>query len=147
VTDGRHQAVEREVILTNSAGLHLRPAKGFAEAARRFRSEVAVIKDGEKSDGRSVLSLLSLNAAHGSRLTVCCRGRDAEEACSELTEYLSNLPELHGEAPYTETGAHERFPEAVWPEGQPQGRPEGQPQGRPAERPQGRPGARSAGGR
>ncbi len=115
MTQGSRPVAERELALTNSAGLHLRPAKGFVELALRFHADVVVIKDEEQSDGRSVLSLLGLNAAQGSRLLVRCTGEDAHAACEELAEYLNKLPELHGE---TSRGAREgsgQFPEAVWP--------------------------------
>jgi len=113
---------EREVVLANAYGLHLRPAKGFVERAMDFEVEVAITKDGETVDGRSILSLTSLRAGKGCRLVIRCAGRDAEAACGVLAEYLERLPELPGEMPRDELESVERFPEAICPPDTPAGR-------------------------
>jgi len=118
----RKDLAEREIVLANAYGLHLRPAKGFVERARNFKSRVTVRKEGlaEEADGRSILSLLVLQAEKGSRLVIRCRGKDAAAACADLTDYLEHLPYLPGEAPPgvappPSPEGPERYPESYYP--------------------------------
>ncbi|MCA9265649.1 MAG: HPr family phosphocarrier protein, partial [Planctomycetales bacterium] len=50
----------------------------------QFESQVDVIKDGNRVDGKSILGVLTLVAEQGTDLTIEARGRDAEDALSAL---------------------------------------------------------------
>jgi phosphocarrier protein len=91
VSDG--PPVEREFMVQSELGLHARPAGLFVAAAGRFRSEVQVGRGSEWVSGRSVLSILSLAAAKGTRLRIRAVGPDAELA----VETLGRLLEAGGE--------------------------------------------------
>jgi phosphocarrier protein len=84
-------------------GLHARPAGRFVTLAGRFESEIQVARegtgDGEWVSGRSVLSLLSLGAARGTRLRVRARGSDAEEALAALGRLLEEPGEPGADLP------------------------------------------------
>jgi phosphocarrier protein len=82
------QRVEREYVVRSELGLHARPAGEFAGLAGRFEAEVEVSRGDEWVSGRSVLSLLSLAAAQGTRLRVRAVGPDAEEAVEALGRLL-----------------------------------------------------------
>ena len=82
------ETIEREFAIRNELGLHARPAGRFVALASRFTSEIAVSRDGEWVDGRSVLSLLSLAAGTGSSLRIRATGPDAAEAVEALGELL-----------------------------------------------------------
>jgi phosphocarrier protein HPr len=77
-------AREGTVALTNRAGLHLRPAQKFAEAASRFRSEVTVAVGDLTANGKSTLSLAGLAAECGASLRIRAEGDDAAEAVESL---------------------------------------------------------------
>jgi phosphocarrier protein len=91
VSDG--PPVEREFTVQSELGLHARPAGLFVTTAGRFRSEVQVGRGSEWVSGRSVLSILSLAAAKGTRLRIRAVGPDAELA----VETLGRLLEAGGE--------------------------------------------------
>jgi phosphotransferase system HPr (HPr) family protein len=80
--------LEKEITIVNRFGLHMRPAAIFARNARRFCSDVRVVKNGDDVDGKSVMSLLSLGAAPGTRLQLRIEGRDAKAAMSELEQLV-----------------------------------------------------------
>jgi phosphocarrier protein len=86
VSDG--PPVEREFTVQSELGLHARPAGLFVAAAGRFRSEVQVGRGSEWVSGRSVLSILSLAAAKGTRLRIRAVGPDAELAVETLGRLL-----------------------------------------------------------
>lgn len=80
--------VEQEFSVRGELGLHARPAGEFVSLASRFASEIAVGRAEEWVDGRSVLSLLSLAAAHGTNLRIRATGPDAAEAVAALGRLL-----------------------------------------------------------
>ncbi len=91
----RHGQVE----LTNELGLHLRAASRLVQLAQRFQSEVRVLCEGRRADGKSILDLMTLAAQRGSRLEIEARGADAEEAVAALQALMeSRFRECEGSA-------------------------------------------------
>ena len=82
--------VERDVEIVNRAGMHARPAAEFVKLAGRFRSEITVAKDGLSVNGKSIMGVLMLAAAQGSRLKVVAQGEDAEDAVRALEQLVSS---------------------------------------------------------
>jgi phosphocarrier protein len=81
---------EREFTVGYELGLHARPAGRFVAAAGRFLAEIQVGRGAEWVNGRSVLSLLSLAAGHGTRLRVRAVGEDAARAVDTLGRLIEN---------------------------------------------------------
>ena len=79
---------ERGVQVRNKLGMHARAAVKFVQTANTFRSEVKVVKDDQEANGKSIMGLLTLVAAHGVTMTVICDGDDAEAAVSALAELV-----------------------------------------------------------
>jgi phosphocarrier protein len=82
--------VEREVEIVNRLGLHARAAAKLVQTASGFRSRVALLKDGEEVDAKSILGLLLLAAAQGTRLQVVCDGPDQDEAIDAVTSLIAS---------------------------------------------------------
>jgi phosphocarrier protein HPr len=78
------------VVVSNPQGLHLRPAYLLAGAAEKFQSRVELIKDGERVDAKSILSIVGLGATAGTSLQVSAKGPDAEQATAALVELFRN---------------------------------------------------------
>lgn len=78
--------LEKEITVVNRFGLHMRPAAIFARNARRFQSDVRIVKNGNEVDGKSVMGLLSLSATQGANLRIQIQGRDAKTAMRELQQ-------------------------------------------------------------
>lgn len=74
----------REVTVGSPQGLHARPADLVAREARRWQSRIEFIGNSQRADGKSILDLLSLAAAEGTRLVIEATGPDAEEALSAI---------------------------------------------------------------
>jgi phosphocarrier protein len=74
----------RTFVLRNRLGLHCRAAAHLAETLRRHGCVVTVSNGDSSSDGRDILSLLSLAAGYGARLTFRVTGKDAPEAMHAL---------------------------------------------------------------
>jgi len=94
--------VEREVVLENTYGLHMRPAKKFLDLAQEFKADVRVSRADvpeEEVDGRSIMGLIGLTATRGTLLRIRCRGKDGEEAAGALSDLVRGFPELFDEKP------------------------------------------------
>ena len=79
----------RQVEITNSLGLHLRPAEKFVKLALRYQSDVRVHHNGNQFNGKSILDLTTLAAECGTRLDLEARGPDAEAAVEALADLVS----------------------------------------------------------
>jgi phosphotransferase system HPr (HPr) family protein len=74
----------REVVVSNSQGLHARPADAVAREARKWQSRIELVADSQRADGKSILELLTLAAESGTRLVVEATGPDAREALEAI---------------------------------------------------------------
>lgn len=83
------QQVSRTVVVTNPQGLHARPADLFVKTAVQFESQIEVIKDGERVDGKSILAILTLAAVAGTQLQIVATGPDADAALGALVELIA----------------------------------------------------------
>jgi phosphocarrier protein len=79
----------RQVEITNSLGLHLRPADKFVKLALRYQADVRVHYNGNQFNGKSILDLTTLAAERGTRLELEARGPDAEAAVEALADLVS----------------------------------------------------------
>lgn len=72
----------------NENGLHALPASRFVRLAEKFESDVEVIKEGVKVNGRSIMGILTLACEKGSKITLICNGKDEKSAFSALRKIL-----------------------------------------------------------
>jgi len=87
---------EREVEIVNRLGLHARAAAKLVHTSSRFDSQVWLVKDGEEVDAKSILGLLLLAAAQGSRVLVRCDGDDEGEALAAVSNLIEDGFEEEG---------------------------------------------------
>jgi len=60
----------RDVYVINELGLHARSAAKIAELAQTAKANVWIIKDGKEADASSIIDILSLACAKGSKITL-----------------------------------------------------------------------------
>ena len=80
--------ISREVTITNSIGLHARPATFFIQKANSYKCSVWVEKDERKVNAKSLLGVLSLGIAKGMTITLIADGQDEENAINGLVELV-----------------------------------------------------------
>jgi phosphocarrier protein HPr len=81
---------ERDVQVRNRLGMHARAAVRFVQIANGYRSEVKVVKDGQEANGKSIMGLLTLVAAHGVVMKLVCEGEDADQAVTALADLVAS---------------------------------------------------------
>ncbi len=79
---------EENVQVQNRLGLHARAAARFVHLANSFESRISVTKEGARVDGKSILGLLTLAAAKGTRLHLSADGPDEQKAIEELAKLV-----------------------------------------------------------
>ena len=79
---------KRDVKVRNRLGMHARAAVKFVQLANKFVADVRVLKDDNEANGKSIMGLLTLVAAHGMSMTLICEGDDAEVAVAALAELV-----------------------------------------------------------
>lgn len=83
--------VERRVEIVNPYGIHARPASELVKVAGRFKSEIAIGKDGVWVNGKSIMGVMTLAAEYGSAVTIRAEGDDAGKAVEALAQVLRKV--------------------------------------------------------
>ncbi len=81
---------ERQVVIQNEKGLHVRPATAFMQLASKYASKVQIIKGSQVVNGKSSLELLMLAATEGTALTIRAEGADADQAVEALAKFVDD---------------------------------------------------------
>ena len=82
--------VVKKVEIKNKLGLHARAAALLVQTVNRFSSTVTFYKDGHSTDGRSIMGVLTLAAAQGSKIQVEANGDDAERVVRAIEKLIDN---------------------------------------------------------
>ena len=97
---GGETVMSGPVVVMADAGLHARPAAVLAATARRFNSDLRLIKDEREANLRSIVSLMALEVGRGETVRVVARGDDATAAVEALSALLtSDLTPGHPSTP------------------------------------------------
>ena len=82
--------ISRDVTITNSIGLHARPATFFIQKANGYKSSVWVEKEDRKVNAKSLLGVLSLGIAQGMTVKLIAEGDDEQEALDGLENLINS---------------------------------------------------------
>ncbi len=82
--------ISEEVRIVNSLGLHARPAARLVQTVLPFKSDVYISINAHRVNAKSIMGLLTLAAAQGSRLRVTCTGPDAREAFEAVRQLIES---------------------------------------------------------
>ena len=81
---------QRSVTLVNKLRLHARAAASFVRLASAYDCEITVSCNGKTVSGKSIMGIMMLAAAKGTRIDISAAGRGEEEAASRLEELVLN---------------------------------------------------------
>lgn len=82
--------VTKKLEIKNKLGLHARAAALLVQTINRFAAQVSLSKDGQTIDGRSIMGVLTLAAAQGSKIQVEATGEDAERSVKAIEKLIDN---------------------------------------------------------
>ncbi len=82
--------ITRTVRIGSSHGMHARPAKMFAQAAKEACIPITIAKDsGSPVNAASILGVIALGVEQGDYVTLVADGDGAETAVDTLSELLT----------------------------------------------------------
>ena len=79
---------EFEYTITDKTGIHARPAGEIAGIAKKYDCSVTFEANGKSCSAASIVGLMSLGAAEGTRLTVRADGPEGRRALAALYDYM-----------------------------------------------------------
>ncbi|MCU6763018.1 Phosphocarrier protein HPr [uncultured Roseburia sp.] len=79
---------EFKYVITDSQGIHARPAGEFVKAAKGFASSISVTKGEKKVNAKNILGLMGLGVKKGEEILVQAEGEDEESAAAALQNFL-----------------------------------------------------------
>ena len=82
-------AITRKIEIVNRLGLHARAAAVFVRTASAFSSEISVAGQGRQANGKSIMSVMMLQAVCGSELEITVTGEDEEAAMSAIAALVA----------------------------------------------------------
>jgi phosphocarrier protein len=80
--------LKREVTIINKLGLHARAAAKFVTLASRFEADIRLLRDKKEVNGKSIMGVMMLAAAKGTRLEIQACGDDAALALDSLEQLV-----------------------------------------------------------
>ncbi|MEN0077894.1 MAG: HPr family phosphocarrier protein [Pseudomonadota bacterium] len=101
----RATQAQQTVTIINVKGLHARASAALSKVASDFDAEVHVSHRGLSANARSIMDLLLLAAAKGSRIELSAKGPEAAEAVTAVASLVahgfgeSDVPTPPGGAP------------------------------------------------
>jgi phosphocarrier protein FPr/phosphocarrier protein len=106
--------VSDEVTLPNPAGLHARPAAVVAVEAKKYKSDIRLLRGGDSANAKSIVSLMGLATKFGDKVRVQAAGPDAGEAAAAIARLLAaGSGEKPGDAPAAAPAAASPAPVAA----------------------------------
>ena len=75
---------EKEITISNRAGIHARPAAVLVQAAKDFKANIYLEKENSRINAKSIMGILTLAAAYNTKLKIIAEGEDEEQAVEAL---------------------------------------------------------------
>ena len=82
--------ISRRLKIQNKLGLHARAASVFVKTAGAFGSRISVISPQKEANGKSIMSMMMLEAAFGSEIKVVIEGADETEAMNAIEQLVAD---------------------------------------------------------
>jgi len=87
-----NHSLKESVIVKNKLGLHARAAAIFVQVASKFQSNIYLKKPNNSGwvNGKSILSVMTLEANQGSEIIIRVEGADDREALNRLIKLIDD---------------------------------------------------------
>ena len=81
---------QREVDIVNKLGLHARASAKLTQLAAKYQCEVWLTRNGRRVNAKSIMGVMMLAAAKGTKVDVETDGPDETEAMQALMELIAD---------------------------------------------------------
>ena len=87
---GANNMISRDIMISNTSGLHARPATFFIQKSNSYKSSIWIEKEDRRVNAKSLLGVLSLGIAKGMTITLIADGQDENAAIAGLVELIDS---------------------------------------------------------
>ena len=81
---------QRKLTIVNRLGLHARAAARLVSLCSKYVSNIVIVANGRRANGRQLIAILLLSASMGATISIETRGQDEVEAMAAVTRLISN---------------------------------------------------------
>ncbi|MCR5415693.1 MAG: HPr family phosphocarrier protein [Pseudobutyrivibrio sp.] len=81
--------MQKEVTIQMSNSMEATPIAHLVQLANQFSSSIYFEMDEKKVNAKSIMGMMSLVLASGSKVVIAADGEDEEKAVSELSDFLT----------------------------------------------------------
>lgn len=82
--------ITQKITITNSQGLHMRPAGIFAQEMGKFDCNVYIKFKNNRINAKSLLNIIAACIKCGSEISIECEGTDEREAMAKAIELINS---------------------------------------------------------
>lgn len=82
--------ITQKMTITNSQGLHMRPAGVFAQEMSKFECNVYIKFKNSKINAKSLLNIIAACIKCGSEISIECEGSDEQQAMAKAIELIES---------------------------------------------------------
>ena len=82
--------LQQDVEIINKLGLHARASAKLSQTANQFKSDVNLVRNGNKVNAKSIMGVMMLAAAKGSSIGIEIDGADESEAMLALLALIQD---------------------------------------------------------
>jgi phosphocarrier protein HPr len=75
---------QQEFEIVNKLGLHARASALFVKTASKFKSEIKLARESVEVNGKSIMGIMMLAAAKGTKIRLTVEGADEDEAMETI---------------------------------------------------------------
>ncbi len=82
--------VSKTVKIKNEMGFHMRPANMFVTAMTKYSSDIEIVTDTKRINGKSIMNIMAACIKCGSEITVECSGADEQAMLDEAVSLIES---------------------------------------------------------
>ena len=79
---------EFKYVITDSEGIHARPAGELVKAAKGFSCSIKLSKDGKEGDCKKIFGIMGLGVKKGEEVVLTFDGEDEEAAYGAVSKFM-----------------------------------------------------------
>jgi phosphocarrier protein HPr len=82
--------INRTITIQNKLGLHARSASAFVRTVSAFASNVTVVNEYATANGKSIMSMMLLQASKGTQIELHVDGEDEKETLDAIVSLIND---------------------------------------------------------
>ena len=82
--------ISRTITIQNKLGMHARSAGSFVRIASAFASSITVTNEYATANGKSIMSMMLLQASMGSKIELQIEGEDEQQAFEAIVSLIND---------------------------------------------------------